>query len=128
MTWTAAAGSMTACVLVLCLCACAGEPIQPGVPREVTGLRINPYELHEECLRMAPGDRLSYRFEAQRPVKFNIHYHEGKSVILPVVRDNVTTDDDTFRALVAQDYCLMWEAGREGAIVDYRILLVRRKR
>ena len=77
---------------------------------------------------MVPGDRLSYRFEAQRPVKFNIHYHEGKSVILPVTRDDVTTDDDTFRPLAEQDYCLMWEAGREGAILDYRILLVRGKR
>jgi hypothetical protein len=121
-------GRMCACVLALALSACAGEPIQSGVPREVTGLRVNPYELHEDCLRLVPGDRLDYRFEAQRPVKFNIHYHEGKSVVLPVVRDDVTRDDDTFRPLIAQDYCLMWEAGREGAIIDYRILLVRGKR
>ena len=74
---------------------------------------------------MGPGDRLVYRFRAQRPVSFNIHYHEGKTVIMPVSRDDATEDDATFRPLVAQDYCLMWEAGREGAIVDYRILLTR---
>jgi hypothetical protein len=108
--------------------ACAGETIRPGIPREVTGQRINPFELHEECMQMVPGDRLVYRFAAQRPVAFNIHYHEGKSVILPVSRDDVTADDGTFRPLVAQDYCLMWEAGREGAILEYRILLNRGQR
>jgi len=77
---------------------------------------------------LTPEDRLVYRFTAQRPVAFNIHYHEGKTVIMPVTRDDVTTDDGTFRPLIAQDYCLMWEAGREGAILDYRILLNRGRR
>ena len=122
----AAAGCF--CALVLAVSACASETIRPGTPREVTGQRINPFELHEECVRMVPGDWLVYRFAAQRPVAFNIHYHEGKTVIVPVLRDDVTADDGTFRPLVAQDYCLMWEAGREGAIFEYRILLNRGQR
>jgi len=113
------------CALALAMSACASERILPGTPLEVTGQRINPFELHEECVQLAPGDWLVYRFTAQRPVAFNIHYHEGKTVIMPVSLDNVTADDGTFRPLIAQDYCLMWEAGREGAIVDYRILLNR---
>ena len=117
--------SALAIAIAVSACACATESIQPGTPREVTGLRINPFELHEECMPMGPGDRLVYRFTAQRPVAFNIHYHEGKTVIMPVSRDETTADDDTFRPLAAHDYCLMWEAGREGAIVDYRILLTR---
>ena len=116
------------CALALALFACASESIRPGVPREVTGQRITPFEIHEECLNMLPGDWLVYRFQAQRPVAFNIHYHEGKSVIMPVSRDNATADDGTFRPLIPQDYCLMWEAGREGAILDYRILLSRGQR
>ena len=59
---------------------------------------------------------------------FNIHYQEGNSVIMPLVRDKATEDDDTFRPLVARDYCLTWQAGREGAIIDYRILLNRSQR
>jgi hypothetical protein len=114
--------------LALAMSACANETIRPEIPREVTGQRINPFELHEECVQMAPGDWLVYRFTAQRPVAFNIHYHEGKSVIMPVSRDDATADDGTFRPLVAQDYCLMWEAGREGAIIEYRILLNRGRR
>ena len=113
------------CALALAVSACAGERIRPGTPLEVTGQRINPFELHEECVQLTPEDRLVYRFTAQRPVAFNIHYHEGKTVIMPVSRDETTAEDDTFRPLAAHDYCLMWEAGREGAIVDYRILLTR---
>ncbi len=117
-----------ASLLALGLSACASEPLQPGATREVTAHRINPYELHEECAKMKPGDVLDYHFEAQRPVAFNIHYHEGKSVILPVSRDHVTRDDGTFQPLEAHEYCLMWEAGREGAILDYRVKLIRAKR
>jgi len=116
------------CALTLAMSACAGESIRPGIPREVTGQRINPFELHEECAQMTPGDWLVYRFTAQRPVAFNIHYREGKTVIVPFSSDGATAEDGTFRPLVAQDYCLMWEAGREGAIVEYRILLNRGQR
>jgi hypothetical protein len=77
---------------------------------------------------MVPGDRLDYSFEAQRPVAFNIHYHEGKVVVMSVSVDNATKESGTFRPLVPQDYCLMWEAGREGAIIDYSVALIRGKR
>ena len=117
-----------ALLLLLALSACASEPLKPGMPREVAGYRINPYELHEECVKMVPGDVLDYQFTTQRPVAFNIHYHEGKSVILPVSRNNVSADEGTFQPLTPQVYCLMWEAGREGAILDYRVKLIRAKR
>jgi hypothetical protein len=77
---------------------------------------------------MAPGDWLVYRFTAQRPVAFSIAYHEGNVVIMPFSRDETTHEDSTFRPLAAHDYCLMWEAGREGAVVEYRILLNRGQR
>ncbi|MEO8346773.1 MAG: hypothetical protein ABI607_13860 [Betaproteobacteria bacterium] len=115
-------------LLVLALSACASETLKSGTPREVMGHRINPYELHEECVKMTPGDVLDYHFTTQRPVAFNIHYHEGKSVILPVSRNNVTSDEGTYQPLLPQEYCLMWEAGREGAILDYRVKLIRAKR
>jgi hypothetical protein len=124
----AAGRASRACALAVAVSACAGPSIEPGTPREVTGQRINPFELHEECVQLVPGDWLVYRFTAQRPVDFSIAYHEGKTVIMPVSRDDTTAEDGTFRPLVAHDYCLMWEAGREGAIVDYRILLTRGQR
>jgi len=111
-------------VLIFMVAACATEPLQPGAP-VVTRKAIAPYATHEECAKMDADDRIDYRFEAQRPVAFNIHYREANVVIMPVSVDNVTTDSGIFRALIAQDYCLTWEAGREGAILDYRILFVR---
>ncbi len=117
-----------ALALALAVSACASETILPGMPREVAEKKINPFELHEECLKLVPGDWLVYRFTAQRPVDFNIHYRQGNSMILPLSLDKTTEDDGTFRPLVAQDYCLTWEAGREGAIIDYRILLNRSQR
>lgn len=113
------------CALVLAVSACASESLQPGTPRDVTGKAIAPYESHEECAKMVPGDRIDYRFEAQRPVAFNIHYHEGKVLVIPVSVDSTTQESGTFRPLVPQDYCLMWEAGREGAILDYGVALIR---
>jgi hypothetical protein len=117
-----------ALALALVVSACASETIVPGTPREVTEKKVNPFEVHEECLRLVPGDWLVYQFTAQRPVDFNIHYQEGKMVIIPLARDKTTEGDETFRPLVAQDYCLTWQAGREGAIIGYRILLNRSQR
>ena len=124
----AARSADCALALALVVSACASETIVPGTPREVTEKKINPFEAHEECLRLIPGDWLVYQFTAQRPVDFNIHYRDGKMVIMPLARDKAMEGDETFRPLVAQDYCLTWQAGREGAIIDYRILLNRSQR
>ena len=112
------AGSM-----VLMLTTCAAEAIRPGTPKVVSGLIIAPYALHEECLKLVPGDRVDYRFTSKMPLAFNIHYHEGKVVIMPVTRDDTMEDAGIFRPAFAQDYCLMWEAGPDGAILDYRVAL-----
>lgn len=108
------------------LAACAAQPvIVPGVLREVKAHPLPPYQVHEECVKLLPGDRLHYSFSAQAPLKFNIHYHEGKAVILPVSRDDVKAHEGDFAPLVAQEYCLMWEAGSGGTPLDYRVRLIR---
>jgi hypothetical protein len=74
---------------------------------------------------LAPGDRLQYRFGSTAPLAFNIHYHEGRAVVMPVTRERVSADEGTFAPLVAQEYCLMWEAGAEGTTIDYTLRLTR---
>ena len=69
------------------------------------------------------GDRVDYDFSATLPVAFNIHYHEGNAVVAPVVREGARTDSGVFAPRLAQDYCLMWEAGPGGALLDYRLRL-----
>jgi hypothetical protein len=54
-------------------------------------------------------------------VDFNIHYHEGNAVVMPVVREQSLEDAGIYSVRIAQDYCLMWEAGGAGAVIDYRI-------
>ena len=58
-------------------------------------------------------------------MQFNIHYHEGATVVLPLVRENVKSESAVFEARIAQDYCLMWEAGPAGTFLDYRVVLKR---
>ena len=112
--------------LSLASAGCAAPPrIEPGRPLQVEAHSLPPYQIHEECVALAPGDRLQYRFESTAPLAFNIHYHEGKAVVMPVTRARVSSDDGTFAPLVAQDYCLMWEAGAEGTTIDYTLRLTR---
>ena len=105
-------------------CATAAAPA-PNVPVGVKGQAIAPYALHEECVKLVPGDRLEYHFTAGAPLHFNIHYHEGKAVVLPVSRDGVRTDSGVFQPKAAQDYCLMWEAGATATTIDYHFVLRR---
>lgn len=102
------------------LVACAAKPLVPGAPRIVAQQEIAPFAVHEDCADLAPGDRLDYRFESTEPVAFNIHYHDGKLVVMPLTRDGVTTDAGVFAPQVRQGYCLMWEAGKAGATIAYR--------
>ena len=76
-------------------------------------------------MRLAPGDRAEFTFESTEPVDFNFHYHEGKTIVMPLVREKSRGDAGVFAPPVAHDYCLMWEAGPAGAVIDYRVRLKR---
>jgi len=56
----------------LALTACATEPLTAGVPREVEHLVIAPYAHHEECVQLAEGDRLEWRYVSSAPLAFDI--------------------------------------------------------
>jgi hypothetical protein len=89
--------------------------------KRVGAERLAPYAMHEACAELAAGERLEYRFDASAPVNFDIHYHDGGAVVEPVVREGVTQGADVFVPLLAQHYCLMWQAGPAGATLDYRM-------
>jgi hypothetical protein len=120
----AAARSCRAHLLAaLPLCACTVALVTADAPKNVHAQPVNPYEWHEECLHLGAGDRVEYAFEATEPVDFNIHYHEGNIVVMPIVREKTRTDAGVFTSPGKQDYCLMWEAGGAGALIDYRVRL-----
>ena len=100
---------------------CAVGSPEPGSADSAVRAAIAPYAIHEACLTLAAGERIDWRFESDGPVQFNIHYHDGPSVVMPVTRDASTGDSGIFVALIAHDYCAMWEAGARGVVVDYRV-------
>ena len=111
---------VAACVA---LAACAAEAIAPGHPRMVHALALTPYDIHEECVRLAVADRLEYDFSASEPVDFAIRYRDGAAVLAPFARAGVRVDSGIFVPQLALDYCLVWETGPAGALLDYRVRL-----
>lgn len=120
-----AAGRLLASMPLLLIAACAAPPHDADAPRVVTGVRIAPYERHEECVAMQDGDRLDFRFDAQFPLAFSLLYREGAAVVMPLSREQVEEFAGVFAATAARAYCLAWEAGPQGAILDYRFRLRR---
>jgi hypothetical protein len=72
---------------------------------------------------MVPGDRLDYTFDATEAVSFEIHYREGAATLAPIARSVIRNDSGIYLASLPREYCLAWEAGAAGAIIDYRLRL-----
>lgn len=105
------------------LAACAAAPLVANQPRTVAAMPLPPFEIREECVRLVQGDRLDYSFAATDSVAFEIRYRESDAVIAPIVREGSVGDSGVFVARVTRIYCLAWEAGPGGALVDYRLQL-----
>jgi hypothetical protein len=112
-------------VAALAFCGCAAPGITADAPRIVRAHPLPPYQIHEECFALAPGDRVEYTFASDEPVAFNLHYREGSAVVMPVARDGSRDDAGVYVARIAHDYCLTWEAGPAGALLDFRVRLRR---
>lgn len=110
--------------LALPLAACAGESMLAGEAKAVTEFSIAPYEIHEECMMLTPGARIDYRFDARMPVYFDIRYREGSAIISTISREDVKEAAGVFASTGTRRYCVHWEAGQEGALVDYRVRLL----
>mgnify|MGYP001176792527 FL=1 len=107
------------------LAACATPAPDPYAPLDADAHEMSPYKIHEACVKLAPGDRLDWRFESQAPVDFNIHYHDGPTVVLPVSRTASLGDAGVYVVTLAHDYCATWETGALRTAINYRIRPVR---
>ena len=124
VTSRTAAHPLTA-AFALALAACSTDTITPDAPKAVNDLSLAPYEIVQECVQVIAGDRIDYRFEAKAPVKFEIHYQDGIMFVAPITREEILEFGGIFVPPSARRYCLQWEAGPQGAAVDYRIRLLR---
>lgn len=110
-----------ALVAVLGTAACATAPDRLEVPKVVVGLDISPYVVYEQCVLLQAGDRIGYLFRATVPLAFNIHFHDANAVIEPISAASTQGESGEFSADRDQTYCLMWEAGAGGSVLEYRV-------
>lgn len=115
-----------ALVAVLGTAACATAPDRLEVPKVVVGLDISPYVVYEQCVLLQAGDRIGYLFRATVPLAFNIHFHDANAVIEPISAASTQGESGEFSADRDQTYCLMWEAGAGGSVLEYRVERLRR--
>jgi hypothetical protein len=105
----------------LALCGCSADPYRLDTERGAAGVDLSPYALTEECVALEPGQRIGFYFVTSAPVAFNIHYHDANAVIMPIVREHATQESGEFTADRREIYCLMWEAGAQASILEYRV-------
>jgi len=115
-----------ALVAVLGTAACATAPDRLEVPKVVVGLDISPYVVYEQCVLLQAGDRIGYLFRVTVPLAFNIHFHDANAVIEPISAASTQGESGEFSADRDQTYCLMWEAGAGGSVLEYRVERLRR--
>lgn len=77
--------------------------------------------MEEVCFRLAAQEVARWSFVADMPVDFNLHWHEGKTVHMPVRRDAARADAGRYAAPHADDFCLMWTAPAAPARVSGRV-------
>ena len=66
------------------------------------------------------------RFRSSAPLAFNIHFHDANAVIEPVSAASTQGESGEFTTDRDETYCLMWEAGAGGGVLDYRVERSRR--
>lgn len=69
---------------------------------------VQPGQVHELCMALEFGKRLTYGFISRSAMNFNIHYHEGDTVVYPVEERLTREENKIFTATADQEHCLMW--------------------
>ncbi|HTS20746.1 MAG TPA: hypothetical protein VMN79_02950 [Casimicrobiaceae bacterium] len=110
-----------AAALLVCACATSEDRYRLDQPRSGAGVELPPYGMREECFTLEADDRIDFYFASTAAVAFNIHYHDANAVIMPIERQRTKAESGDFVADRRQVYCMMWEAGAEPAMIDYRI-------
>lgn len=73
----------------------------------------------EVCGKLPAGMKIDWQYKSLQALDFNIHYHEGKKLSVPVKHQAKQELAEQFEVKVAQDYCWMWSnKTKETATVD----------
>lgn len=71
-------------------------------------LTVAPGKFTELCIPVKKGRAVGWRFQADGPTDFNIHYHYFKQVKYPERRKNVREASGRLAVGLDQDYCWLW--------------------
>ena len=73
-----------------------------------TVVNVAPGKFAEACGQLAQGQSIVWSFKGDKPMKFNIHHHEGKQVVFAAKQDAAVDARGKLDISVSQDYCWMW--------------------
>jgi hypothetical protein len=76
--------------------------------------RLPPGKSEEICLKLERGKGFDFRFNADAPVDFNVHYHVGQKIVMPLQAPAVMHQVGRFVAKHAGEHCMMWTATAAG--------------
>jgi hypothetical protein len=113
--------------LAACACAQAADLVDivwSNQRRFERQLGIAPGQFAEVCGRLNRGDTVSWRFEADQPLAFNIHYHAGNAVEYPAREEAARSAHGTLAVELDQDYCWMW-ASKSGVPARVKLSMTR---
>ena len=84
---------------------------------------LAPFEFRERCVALGPREAIDYGFRADRPIAFDLHYHDGLTTRFLVRRNAAEAPLTRFVAREARRYCLMWlNEGLTKATLTYRVV------
>ena len=73
-----------------------------------TVVSVAPGKFAEVCGKLAQGQSVKWSFKADKPMDFNIHYHEGKRVVFPAKQDAAIDAQGKLDVKLRRGYCWMW--------------------
>lgn len=90
-------------LLMLTQALCASQ----GVENTQTDLVLRPQKIKEACFLLKQGQNVTFKFNSEFPLDFNLHFHQGDKVSYPLKFQSVATVTESFTAEVEANYCLM---------------------
>ena len=82
--------------------------------------------LHEECFPMEAGEQVTFSFQSNEIVNFNIHYHKKHKVLYSIKIDKITKREKTVQVTEKTVYCLTWKNNQKRtATVSYNFIVNR---
>ena len=89
-----------------------------------TELNVPPGGHAELCGPLRSGQQVQWRFEADAPVDFDLHYHMGQANTSPAFLRGASQVQGTLQVSVDESYCWMW-ANRGAEVASVRVSMQR---